>query len=115
MDNLTSELIAAHDHLTARRAELDLSTTCCQPRTRLGHLRGPSAPASHSPTFANSSACSGKGEIHRRVTRMRRRLNGEPLPYTWHGGRTPTERRNLAKLAEDTEPLDELVLGVGAG
>jgi len=45
---------------------------------------------------------------------MRRRLNGEPLPYTWHGGRTPTERRNLAKLAEDTEPLDELVLGVGA-
>ena len=45
---------------------------------------------------------------------MRRRLNGEPLPYTWPGGRTPTERRNLAKLAEDTEPLDELVLGVGA-
>lgn len=100
-------LVEEHDRLIARRAELDaerrqigieIEDVTMTLRTHYGY------------SLVETGELLGvKYEtVRRRCARMEARLEGDDLPPTWRGYKTP---RQIRQLADDTEPVDEIVLG----
>ena len=101
------DLVDAHKLLMVRRAELDAERLSVgrQIETITMTLRADGL------SYKRIGALLGVTHTtaQRRCDRMEARLNGEPLPATWRGYKTPVQLRR--ELEEMTTPLDELVLG----